>query len=126
MATAGPASVLTTASRTRTEQVFHTGTGPSAEQAHDALVLDGLSERVPQFIRAGVRVHTGSVLLRAAVARLAPGGTLDFSHNFRRVRLDQPAITQFAQVEDISPATIPPDFERNPRIHRTWRLTTGT
>ena len=65
-------------------------------------------------------------LLRAAVARLAPGGTLYFSNNFRRFRLDQPAITQFAQVEDISPATIPPDFERNPRIHRTWRLTTGT
>ena len=62
-------------------------------------------------------------LLRAAVARLAPGGVLYFSNNFRRFRLDEPAIAQFANVEDISASTIPPDFERNPRIHRTWRLT---
>ena len=62
-------------------------------------------------------------LLRAAVARLAPGGVLYFSNNFRRFRLDEPAITQFAQIEDISASTIPPDFERNPRIHRTWRIT---
>ncbi|HET8818391.1 MAG TPA: bifunctional 23S rRNA (guanine(2069)-N(7))-methyltransferase RlmK/23S rRNA (guanine(2445)-N(2))-methyltransferase RlmL, partial [Xanthomonadaceae bacterium] len=62
-------------------------------------------------------------LLRAAIARLAPGGTLYFSNNFRRFRLDEQAITQFANIEDISPSTIPPDFERNPRIHRTWRIT---
>ena len=62
-------------------------------------------------------------LLRAAVARLAPGGVLYFSNNFRRFRLDEPAVGQFAHIEDISPSTIPPDFERNPRIHRTWRLT---
>jgi 23S rRNA (guanine2445-N2)-methyltransferase / 23S rRNA (guanine2069-N7)-methyltransferase len=61
-------------------------------------------------------------LLQAAVRRLAPGGTLFFSNNYRRFRLDTEAVSTFAQVEDISPQTIPPDFERNPRIHRTWRL----
>ena len=61
-------------------------------------------------------------LLRAAVARLARDGVLYFSNNFRRFRLDADAIAGFARVEDISPATIPPDFERNPRIHRCWRL----
>ena len=61
-------------------------------------------------------------LLRAAVARLAPGGVLYFSNNFRRFRLDEAAIAAFAQVEDISASTIPPDFARNPRIHRAWRL----
>ena len=54
---------------------------------------------------------------------LAPGGTLYFSNNFRRFRLDEPAITQFAHIEDISASTIPPDVGRNPRIHRSWRLT---
>jgi 23S rRNA (guanine2445-N2)-methyltransferase / 23S rRNA (guanine2069-N7)-methyltransferase len=63
-------------------------------------------------------------LLRAAMARLAPGGVLYFSNNFRRFKLDADAIAAFAHCEDISPATIPPDFARNPRIHRTWRLTT--
>jgi 23S rRNA (guanine2445-N2)-methyltransferase / 23S rRNA (guanine2069-N7)-methyltransferase len=62
-------------------------------------------------------------LLRAAVARLAPGGVLYFSNNFRRFRLDEAQVAQFAGVEDISAHTIPPDFERNPRIHRCWRLT---
>ena len=61
-------------------------------------------------------------LLRAAVARLARGGVLYFSNNFRRFRLDEAAIAAFAQVEDISASTIPPDFARNPRIHRAWRI----
>jgi 23S rRNA (guanine2445-N2)-methyltransferase / 23S rRNA (guanine2069-N7)-methyltransferase len=62
-------------------------------------------------------------LLRAAMARLAPGGALYFSNNFRRFRLDAGAIAAFARCEDISAATIPVDFARNPRIHRAWRLT---
>ena len=33
------------------------------------------------------------------------------------------AVGRFADVKDISAATIPPDFERNARIHRTWRVT---
>ena len=62
-------------------------------------------------------------LLQAAVARLADGGVLYFSNNFRRFRLDEEAVAAFAQVEDISASTIPPDFARNPRIHRAWRIT---
>ncbi|HWS77118.1 MAG TPA: bifunctional 23S rRNA (guanine(2069)-N(7))-methyltransferase RlmK/23S rRNA (guanine(2445)-N(2))-methyltransferase RlmL [Thermomonas sp.] len=61
-------------------------------------------------------------LLRAAVERLADGGVLYFSNNFRRFKLDEAAIAGFATIEDISAATIPPDFARNPRIHRAWRL----
>ena len=61
-------------------------------------------------------------LLRAAVARLAPGGVLYFSNNFRRFRLDEVAVAGFAICEEISPETIPRDFSRNPRIHRAWRL----
>ncbi len=66
------------------------------------------------------RVHVE--LLRLAVARLAPGGVLYFSNNFRRFRLDEAAVSAFATIEEISKQTIPPDFARNPRIHRTWRL----
>ncbi|MFT3762522.1 MAG: bifunctional 23S rRNA (guanine(2069)-N(7))-methyltransferase RlmK/23S rRNA (guanine(2445)-N(2))-methyltransferase RlmL [Pseudoxanthomonas sp.] len=61
-------------------------------------------------------------LLRAATARLAPGGVLYFSNNFRRFRLDAEGVAAFAQCEEITAQTIPPDFERNPRIHRCWRL----
>ncbi len=61
-------------------------------------------------------------LLRASVERLAVGGVLYFSNNFRRFRLDQAAIGEFAECVDISAQTIPPDFERDARIHRCWRL----
>jgi len=61
-------------------------------------------------------------LLEAAMARLAFGGALYFSNNYRRFRFDDAAVSAFAVCEDISADTIPPDFARNPRIHRAWRL----
>jgi len=61
-------------------------------------------------------------LLRAAVNRLSSGGVLFFSNNFRRFKLDEAAIAEFAKVREISPQTIDADFERNPRIHRAWEL----
>ena len=61
-------------------------------------------------------------LLQAALARLAPDGVLYFSNNYRRFRLDEEALAGVASIRDISAQTIPPDFERNPRIHRCWEL----
>lgn len=61
-------------------------------------------------------------LLRAAMARLSPGGLLLFSNNFRRFRLDEAGVSDFAACREITPATIPADFARNPRIHRVWEL----
>lgn len=61
-------------------------------------------------------------LLCAAMARLCPGGVLYFSNNYRRFRLDAAAVAGFARVEDISARTVPPDFSRNDKIHRAWRL----
>ncbi|MBW3549489.1 MAG: bifunctional 23S rRNA (guanine(2069)-N(7))-methyltransferase RlmK/23S rRNA (guanine(2445)-N(2))-methyltransferase RlmL [Proteobacteria bacterium] len=61
-------------------------------------------------------------LLRAAVARLAREGVLYFSNNFRRFRMDQASVEAFADCEEISAQTIPPDFARDARIHRCWRL----
>jgi len=61
-------------------------------------------------------------LLQAAVARLAPGGLVLFSNNFRRFRLDGHAVAEFAVASEISRSTLDSDFERNPRIHRCWEL----
>ncbi len=61
-------------------------------------------------------------LLQAALARLAPDGVLYFSNNYRRFRLDDEALAGMAHIRDISAQTIPPDFERNPRIHRCWEI----
>ena len=55
-----------------------------------------------------------SRLLRAAMARLAPDGVLLFSNNFRRFRLDEEAVAEFAQVHDISAQTIDAGFRAQP------------
>jgi len=61
-------------------------------------------------------------LLRAAVARLSREGVLYFSNNFRRFRLDQAAVAEFAHCVEITLDTIPVDFARDARIHRCWQL----
>ncbi len=65
------------------------------------------------------RDHTQ--LLRMAMNLLTPDGTLYFSNNFRKFQLDD-WLTANYDVTDISAETIGFDFERNPKIHRCWRL----
>lgn len=65
------------------------------------------------------RDHTG--LIDACVRLLAPGGLLVFSTNAQRFRLD-PALAQRHAVRDVSAATLPRDFERNPRIHKCFEF----
>ncbi len=60
-------------------------------------------------------------LLEQCMRLLAPGGLLLFSTNAQRFKLDDAAREQWA-LEDISEATIPFDFKRNPRIHRAYEL----
>ncbi len=60
-------------------------------------------------------------LLALCAARLAPSGLILFSTNLRRFRLD-PVVSGRFQVEDTSAATVPFDFARNPRIHRSFEL----
>ncbi len=60
-------------------------------------------------------------LIRACAARLAAEGLLLFSNNFRRFKLDPALATEF-DVREISAETIPPDFARDPRIHRVWEI----
>ncbi|MFW6061893.1 MAG: bifunctional 23S rRNA (guanine(2069)-N(7))-methyltransferase RlmK/23S rRNA (guanine(2445)-N(2))-methyltransferase RlmL [Planctomycetota bacterium] len=60
-------------------------------------------------------------LLNLLLARMSPGGVVYFSTNFRKFKLDQPAIEGAAEIREITNQTIPEDF-RNKRIHRCWRI----
>jgi 23S rRNA (guanine2445-N2)-methyltransferase / 23S rRNA (guanine2069-N7)-methyltransferase len=60
-------------------------------------------------------------LLKFCGERLLPDGVIVFSNNFRRFKLDESGLSQFA-VKEITASTIPFDFTRNPRIHRVWEL----
>lgn len=61
-------------------------------------------------------------LIEMAMDRLSSDGVIYFSNNFRRFRLDA-GLQEKYQVSDISAQTLDKDFQRNTRIHRTWRLT---
>ena len=63
-------------------------------------------------------------LLNLCGERLLPEGVIVFSNNFRRFKLDESALSQFA-IKEITAATIPFDFTRNARIHRVWELRRG-
>jgi 23S rRNA (guanine2445-N2)-methyltransferase / 23S rRNA (guanine2069-N7)-methyltransferase len=55
------------------------------------------------------------------MARLAPGGVLYFSNNFRKFELE-PNLAERYAVEEITAQTIDPDFSRNGKIHRAWKI----
>jgi 23S rRNA (guanine2445-N2)-methyltransferase / 23S rRNA (guanine2069-N7)-methyltransferase len=60
-------------------------------------------------------------LIGRCMALLAPGGKLVFSCNAQKFKLD-PGLDEVYQVQDISRATLPRDFERNPRIHVCYEI----
>jgi 23S rRNA (guanine2445-N2)-methyltransferase / 23S rRNA (guanine2069-N7)-methyltransferase len=52
---------------------------------------------------------------------LARDGLIVFSTNAQRFVLDA-RLEELYDVRDVSAATLPKDFERNPRIHRCFEL----
>ena len=62
-----------------------------------------------------------AALIDACMRLLEPGGLLVFSTNAQRFRLD-PSLAERYAMTDTSAATLPRDFERNPRIHRCYEI----
>lgn len=64
-------------------------------------------------------------LIKSCVKILRKNGTLIFSTNFRKFKLDDEIISNF-EVKDISNETIPIDFNRNKKIHYCWIIKKST
>jgi 23S rRNA (guanine2445-N2)-methyltransferase / 23S rRNA (guanine2069-N7)-methyltransferase len=62
-----------------------------------------------------------AALLESCGRLLERDGVIVFSNNFQKFKLD-PAVAQAFEVEDLSRATLPEDFARNPRIHVCFLL----
>ncbi len=62
-----------------------------------------------------------AALIDDCLGVLAPGGLLVFSTNAQKFTLDATLATR-ARVQDISRATLPTDFARNPRIHQGFEI----
>lgn len=60
-------------------------------------------------------------LLKRAMNRLSSEGTLYFSNNYRGFELDE-EIEALFDAEEITHDTIGPDFKRNQKIHRAWKI----
>ena len=74
--------------------------------------------------RATFDVRRDHVDLIRLVARrlLGPGGVLVFAGNARRFTLDAETLGRDYHLEDLSKATLPPDFARSGRSHHVWTV----
>ena len=89
----------------------------------DLILLDPPSYSASKGMNESFEVQRDHVgILEDAAALLAPGGVLYFSNNKRGFKMDVDALRGLT-VEDITAATIPFDFARNPHIHNAWRIT---
>lgn len=60
-------------------------------------------------------------LIRMAMERLAPGGTLIFSCNLRKFEMEYDALSDL-DVKDVSAKSIPTDYARRPNIHVCFHI----
>jgi 23S rRNA (cytosine1962-C5)-methyltransferase len=90
----------------------------------DLVVLDPPPFSTSKGMRGTFDVQRDHLdLLRATLAVVAPGGTLYFSTNYRRFRLD-PRASALGSFEELTPASLPPDVQRAD-AHRCWRVQAG-
>lgn len=94
----------------------------AARRLYDLIFLDpptfSNSKRMSDILDVQ-RDH--AALIDRCMALLAPGGMLVFSNNAQKFRMDA-VVAERYKVNDISRATLPRDFERNPRIHQCYEL----
>lgn len=60
-------------------------------------------------------------MIERAMAHLAPTGTLLFSNNLRRFKMDESVESRF-EVKALSKQMLDPDFERRPDIHHVYEI----
>lgn len=92
------------------------------DQQFDLILLDPPTFSNSKRMEAVFDVQRDHVMLvERCMARLAPGGTLIFSNNYRRFQLDEGLVQKYA-VADVTPQTIDKDFARHANIHKCWHI----
>ncbi len=88
----------------------------------DLIVMDPPTFSNSKMMRAVLDIQRDHVgLIEAGVMRLARGGTLIFSTNLRKFKLEEDRLPEGIQVKNITSQTIPPDY-RNKKIHQCWMI----
>ncbi len=92
------------------------------QQRYDLILLDPPSFSNSKSLETSFDVQRDHLqLLRQAMAVLRRGGQLYFSNNRRGFKLDDSLREEFV-CEDITHATLDPDFQRNSKIHCCWSI----
>lgn len=95
---------------------------PPKMDPFDVIFLDPPSFSTSKRMEGVLDIQRDHVeLIEQAGALLAPGGTLVFSNNMQKFKLDSAALAGW-QIEDITRKTLPEDFKRSPKIHQAWLL----
>jgi 23S rRNA (guanine2445-N2)-methyltransferase / 23S rRNA (guanine2069-N7)-methyltransferase len=93
-----------------------------ARERYDLVLLDPPTVSRSKRMAKELDVQRDHVaLIRAAMRRVAPDGLLLFSNNYRKFKLDRGALAEF-DIKDVTAASIPKDFARNPRIHQCYEI----
>lgn len=88
----------------------------------DLIVMDPPTFSNSKMMRAVLDIQRDHVgLIEAALMRLARGGTLIFSTNHRKFKMEEERLPTGITIKNISAQTVPPDF-RNKKIHQSWLI----
>lgn len=91
-------------------------------QQYDLIFLDPPSFSTSKRMDRTLDIQRDHVMLiRQCMKLLRKDGLLIFSNNLRNFKLDEEALFSL-EVTNISKATLPRDFERNPKIHHCWEI----
>lgn len=94
----------------------------TAEAHYDLILLDPPSFSNSSAMSGSFDIQRDHAeLVSSAMARLRAGGQLYFSNNRRGFKLDT-VLEQEFRCEDITRATLDPDFQRNTKIHSCWLI----
>ena len=89
---------------------------------YDLIFLDPPTFSVSKRMEKTLDIQRDYVsIIKDCLSIMSPDGTLIFSTNNRRFKLDVEALGG-VEVMDYSKQSIPKDFERNPRIHYCWLI----
>ena len=92
------------------------------ESKYDLIMLDPPSFSNSKSMEDSFDIQRDHLaLVQATMAVLREQGVLYFSTNRRGFKLDEQLAAQF-QCVDISRDTLDPDFQRNAKIHKCWRI----
>jgi 23S rRNA (guanine2445-N2)-methyltransferase / 23S rRNA (guanine2069-N7)-methyltransferase len=93
-----------------------------ARERYDIVFLDPPTLSRSKRMAGELDVQRDHVaLIRSTLRRLAHGGVLIFSTNFRKFRLDRESLADL-EVQDVTRETIPKDFARDAKIHHCFEL----